>query len=391
MLKFGCAREPGDWRQEYQDVIEGNQFLDLNRTPCGWFLNISDENPILMTGYSSDGDNSRLKDVALIMRILNLRDVLTDALYWKGNLKFESISAPMSNFIIVASRDLPSLYRNETPKAHACVFEWCTRTIEASYSNGILSERTLSTWTNETKFSDPLTVTVEDGIATDYIYTQDIILTPPNQEDSFTVSNISAISTRFAMDNWAPSFLTYTNLSSSPILRYANTPGLSSCEPTNVITTWISTGRIAETLEQVAKAMSDALRANGLYAENVLGSGSPEIFVDVRWSWFAFPLCLLGLTTLFLFATMWQMSAHPRVWKSSSLTVLVHGLSWDAKIAFRGVKSMREIRERSSQLQVFLNQDKDGGTLDVKGDEETSISWEQKFVSQYVVNTRHVS
>lgn len=387
-LEFGCTNEPGEWRREHTQVLRGSQ-LELNRTSCGWYFNMTEEHPMLMSGYSISETQATMADDALVMRILNMRDPLTNDLYWNGTMRFPDITAPIANFAIVNSHNLAAVFQNRKPDAYNCVMQWCTRTIEASFSHGQLTERVLSTFTNDTQVSDPLNVSkIEDYW--DYTFTQDVILEPPSAINTFSVSNNSALSSRFTMDNWAPSFLTQANDSDTQWLRYMNgflpsdgggRPGARNSGKAE----WIARGYIPNAMEDMAYAMTTALRNNKKISEDILGTGAPQVFVEVRWGWLAFPIALLVLSITFLLVTIWQMSSHDRVWKSSSLTVLVHGLSWDAKYAFRDIKTMRGIRDKAAQLQVYLNPEKEGGTIDVDLQKDESYeTWDRQFVSRYL-------
>jgi hypothetical protein len=388
MIDHGCRNESGDWRIEYGQQNDGNSSLYLNQSSCGWFFNITSEKPLLMSGYPANiPEESPLADNALIMRLLNLRDPFSNELYWNTTLRFPDVPAPITNFAIVAASDLEAVHQNKTPQAYNCVMRWCTKTISSSFSQGILNERVLSIFTNDTQIPDPLVVQWLENSYWDYEYTQNISITPPGQSETFAVTNLSAIASRFTMDNWAPSMLTHTNLSTLPLLRYLNDypPGPSGhfAEMTNA-TTWISTRKIPDVMDDIAEAMTNALRNNKLYSQDVLGSGVPEIFVQVQWVWFAFPLGILVVTLIFLLITIWQTSGSYTLWKSSSLTVLTHGLSWDAKYAFREARSMRQIRARAKEVYVHLNLDKEAGTLDVNLEKESCGTWDEKFVVRYL-------
>lgn len=382
-LEFGCASEPGEWRREYRDVLNNLRPPDLNRTSCGWFFNLTSSEPMLMSGHSITTNEADLGDDFLVMRILNMRDPLTNALYWNGTMTFPDIYAPITNFAIVNARTREAVFENQRPDAYNCVMQWCTQKIQASFGEGFLSERVSSEFTNRSALPDPYVVTVEED-SLDFNYTHDVVVQSPSTKEVFSVSNNSAMSTRFTMDNWFPAFLTGANDSDTQWLRYWNAWPMSRLGIRSAsAASWITNGHIPDTFDDIANAMTRVLRNSRDNSKLVLGSGSPQIFVQVMWPWLVFPSAVLLLSAVFLTVTIRQMTSQQRVWKSSSLTILVHGLSWDARYAFRNARSMRDIRDISSQLPVFLNAEKEGGTLDANIEHETSGSWDKKLIARY--------
>lgn len=70
---------------------------------------------------------------------------------------------------------------------------------------------------------------------------------------------------------------------------------------------------------------------NSAAINNTSAAYGPDIFVDVRWAWLAYPLALLVYSTLFLFLTALDSRGRSYLFKNSILAVLVHGLQcWAA-------------------------------------------------------------
>ncbi|KAI4640363.1 hypothetical protein J4E93_008569 [Alternaria ventricosa] len=70
---------------------------------------------------------------------------------------------------------------------------------------------------------------------------------------------------------------------------------------------------------------------NSAAINNTSEAYGPEIFVDVRWAWLAYPLALLVYSALFLSLTALGSRRRTYLFKNSILAVLVHGLEgWDA-------------------------------------------------------------
>ena len=280
------------------------------------------------------------------------------------------------------ARDSPSVFRARRPNAHNCVMQWCVKTINASFADGCLQEQVQSFFLNDTELSNPLVI-IRSNDTFEYTYTRDIVIRKTATDETFMVSNVSALSSRYAMDNWAPLFLTKANASTSQIVRYQNW-GSYQLGMKNVDATWIASGSTPKAMEDMATAMTTALRNKKRNTENVLGSGSPEVFIEVRWDWLSFPLCVFGLSTLFLVTTACQISHQERTWKSSSLTSLVHGLDPDVRSCLAKARNMKEMRKAASQLHVHLDSGGNMRSLKTAQENEAEIDWTHTFLEQYL-------
>lgn len=100
-------------------------------------------------------------------------------------------------------------------------------------------------------------------------------------------------------------------------------------------------GQLAEYFEHIAQSTTNRLRigVSGPRISQELDDLDPvigtayevaETYVNVRWRWFAFPVALQVLAWYFayqvLFPTRWSRPKQ-RIWKSSALATLFHGLS----------------------------------------------------------------
>ncbi|KAI4648607.1 uncharacterized protein J4E78_008670 [Alternaria triticimaculans] len=124
----------------------------------------------------------------------------------------------------------------------------------------------------------------------------------------------------------------------------------------------------------LAQVGSKVIQGPGNFAaiNNTSDAYGPEIFVDVRWAWLAYPLALLVYSALFLFLTALGSRRRSYLFKNSILAVLVHGLEgWDAVDC---PELLTVAKERNSDLKRALGPAKaslienDDGLLKLKRD-----------------------
>ncbi|KAI4680342.1 uncharacterized protein J4E84_007990 [Alternaria hordeiaustralica] len=111
---------------------------------------------------------------------------------------------------------------------------------------------------------------------------------------------------------------------------------------------------------------------NSAAINNTSEAYGPDIFVDVRWAWLAYPLALLVYSALFLSLTALGSRRRSYLFKNSILAVLVHGLEgWNAADC---PELLTVAKERNSDLKRALEPAKasftenDDGLLKLKRD-----------------------
>ncbi|KAI4610352.1 hypothetical protein J4E80_008116 [Alternaria sp. BMP 0032] len=124
----------------------------------------------------------------------------------------------------------------------------------------------------------------------------------------------------------------------------------------------------------LAQVGSKVIQGPGNFAaiNNTSEAYGPDIFVDVKWAWLAYPLALLVYSTLFLLLTALGSRRRSYLFKNSILAVLVHGLEgWDAADC---PELLTVAKERNSDLKRALGPVKaclaenDDGLLKLKHD-----------------------
>ncbi|KAF2403482.1 hypothetical protein EJ06DRAFT_471465 [Trichodelitschia bisporula] len=367
LLTFDCLYESGDWRSDQSSYLNssyGVTWVDAKGNPtsktpagmsCGYFLNATSDNPIMMTGYALSSNNSASKTVGqgLLMRQLPLRHGLSTETKWGGSIHFPNTSQPIIDFITVATEDGTSVYANKTPVAHECMLQWCVKTIAASSSNGEYKEEVVSTFVDGSGPLDGWHPFFRDGIVRQH-YSLNVTLTPPGQNDTFWVSNLTMFQQMVLFNLALPSYLTVDDPSTTPILRYSNIlrnyPALKKT-PNDP---WLPPTNISQHFENMATSMDRALRSYPNTTEKVFGTGSFETYVHIRWAWLTLPFIVLLLSSLFLFVTILESCRRRDVgiWKTSSLATLAYGLSDDAKDELGSSRSMLELIEKANGMEV---------------------------------------
>ncbi|KAF2474372.1 uncharacterized protein BDR25DRAFT_385936 [Lindgomyces ingoldianus] len=306
LLTFDCLETRVDWTSNLTGP--GTEWTYPNGTVCGYWLNSTSKEPVLMSGYLKNSTNSG-EEEALLMRILALVTNPKRQTFYGGSINFKHIRNPIEDFIIVgAANEAPSVYRNETPIAHECVLSWCVKTIRSSYWQATYQEEVTDLYMNETEGPYPWTTIRIDspqGSGTDTYYAEDIVIDAPS----------SAVNTISIFDDIFPSFTTVANSSSEPLLRY-RTSFVNKVMP-----------NVSEHVDRMATAFTNVIRA-GSSKEMIYGDAyDKKTYVSVRWGWLSLPLGLLILSFVFLVATIIKSARETGqvgVRKTSAMATLLY-------------------------------------------------------------------
>jgi hypothetical protein len=159
---------------------------------------------------------------------------------------------------------------------------------------------------------------------------------------------IPAITTMNLMNFFQSVFTGYANYSESGGPTYS----------TDVMEALNDADNMTQLMDNVAASMTDYIRNVSSTVEHGTAWGS-ESFVHVRWAWLVLPLALAPLSFLFLLSAIWISGHHNvKVWKSSSLATIFHGLEHPPK-PDGAVNRRSEMEEAAKQLKVRLKQTSD--------------------------------
>ncbi|EAT86306.2 hypothetical protein SNOG_06475 [Parastagonospora nodorum SN15] len=294
LLEFACIYTTVDWTST------------LNM--CGYFLNSTSVDPILMSGYMVD-NNGKPKGEALLMRTLPLlSNPLREPLWGAGTINFKEIRNPIVDVLISSSAEASDVFANKPPVLQECVLAWCVKTVKSSYYVGTYKEDVTSTMINNTSGPQPWSATkLEDGSTyTDYL--ENVTIAAPSTGKNFSqwgwgVNNDTMFQTVVIFDRMFPAFTTVGN-DSQRVLRW------KTGHPTEVRTKrpdfnpWLLPNNITQHMDRLVEAMTNVIRSSSS-SELITGDAfDNEVYVRVRWAWLSLPLGLLLISCVFLLATV---------------------------------------------------------------------------------------
>ena len=355
LLTLACLEESGEWRRNA--TVNGTE---PSRTlSCGYFLNATSENPILMSGYAVNTSNiPNSADEILLMRNFNLHDVNVDQIYWGGSLNYQEPGFPLVDFIQVVSPDAASVLDNKPPVARECAIRWCTQRVVASYEEGHYTEQILSEGFDTSPPFDALDIT-DDMVFT---YYKNISISPDGSDLVFSVSNETILPTIFMFQNYFPAYLTTVNETDLPLFRTHNVVDLDSKYWPYPYNPFVGDASGQDYIKNMTRTITNNIRMNSHSSEFFMGSGGMETYIKVRWEWIALPLALVLLTLVLLLSVILssRKDGSIGIWKSSVLAALVNGFSDSVREQFGASTRLSDIFERSAQIRVQLRQGKDG-------------------------------
>ncbi|KAF2262248.1 hypothetical protein CC78DRAFT_582734 [Lojkania enalia] len=361
-LSFACLETRIDWIQGLEGI--GAEKTYPNGSVCGYFLNATSENPILMSGYSVDRHQS-FSGEALLMRTLPLvTPRFKKPLYGSGSINFKNRRNPIFDVLLVGAADgtAVSVYRNETPIAHECVLSWCVKTLSSSYYEGMYEERVVDTIINTTAAPFPwktTRVSTPAGNGTLIDYTQNVTIDASingRNGPYFGVNNDTAFATSFLFDKMFPSFYTAANESASKWLRY-KVYKTNLSERRLEYNPWLFPNNVPQYLERLATAFTNELRGTKDKEDHWGSAYDEEVFVSVRLQWITLPLGLLLFSLAFLVITMVRTYTQKEsigVWKNSAIATLLYGLPDEIQKKLKSSKTETTPRARAKELKVKL-------------------------------------
>jgi hypothetical protein len=343
-LSFACLTHTVDWKADSAGLFDLQQPYPT-ATGCGYFLNATSENPILMSGYLRDINGT--PGEVLTMRTLPLTELLTkQPLYGNGSILFKHIRHSIADVLIVFAGDgtAGAVYRNETPVAQECQLSFCVKTIQSSYNWGGYNEEVVNTMFNTTPGafpwqSFPYETETENG--TDIFYMDNItikvdMLSGERGLKEFGTSNTTASSILQGFRDIFPAFTTTMNESSPSILRYKTWKPEDPWTQTLNFNPWLAPNNVTRHMERLATAMTNVIRS-APSRQDVQGLAfAKQTFISVRWKWLAFPLLLLVLSLVFLVSTMIKTSkdVETGMWKTSAMPTLIYSLPKETQSRF---------------------------------------------------------
>ncbi|KAJ4295616.1 hypothetical protein N0V90_007629 [Kalmusia sp. IMI 367209] len=334
LLKFTCISSRMDWiRNLTRDETKSSY---PNGTMCGYFINTTSNDAIMMTGYAM-GSNVTYAGQALVARSLPLVDTVFRTTLFDGSIHFGHVRNPIVDFIVAGVQDIESAYANQTPVAHECMLSWCIKAIKSTYHLGAYNEEVVDTFFNSTPGVQPWlsnTFNYSGSIQHDHYYLEDIVIRAPwNPKNTYGLMNSTMLKIAATFDDFLPFFSTMVNTSSSALTRSRYWKTSRSTEYLMSFNPWLPPNNITRHLERIAIMMTNHVR----FTSNETAPGdawAKEVFVSVQWAWLTFPVVLLFTSLLFLITTIVRTSKDKSkvgIWKTSAMPALIYSLPKDVQ------------------------------------------------------------
>lgn len=330
LLTYACMPTRTDWVSSVNVSAKQVRESWPRANACGYFLNATSADPMLVAGYKVNDDHT--PGEALVMRLLDLMNVGADNYtLWNGSLNFANMADKFADFLVLGVDGFPSgIYTNSSRiTAHECALNWCVNTYSSKYHQGRYEENVIQSYYNDTLGASLLKI--DYNVTGVVIRDVDIVITPPYLEggDSFGMTGRTSMQQSVSLHEIIPGFVTLSNASAPPMLRYWNYgvgtsgAGWSRHFDNNP---WLPPTNITARMEKLAIALSSAMRATNS-TEWIDGEAyATKVFLIVGWAWLTLPLLVLLASFAFLVATVIHSSKGPQTWKNSAVATLMHAL-----------------------------------------------------------------
>jgi hypothetical protein len=364
-LTYACVYGRVDWMSNLDGGFTAEEKYP-NATMCGYFLNGTSEHPILMSGRIMDTNESSV-DETLIMRTLPLTTLTTkEPLFGNGSIHFKHIRNTIADVLIVAAvgGSSDSVYRKIPPIAQECVLSWCVKTVKSTYDWGRYEEEIIETHLNETSGPFPwvgFPFVDELGGGTDIFYMQDINVDGTTSDgrnfSGYGTDNKTASAIIQGFNDIFPAFTTAINGSDESTMRYKTYKEGPAFNRQLEYNPWLFPN-VSRHMDRLSTAMTNVIRS-AASKEMVTGKAfSRETFVRVRWVWLTLPLGLLGMSFVFLTATIFKSAIEKEqvgVLKNSAILTLLYGVSDEIRGKLTRSSSTGTPRAKAKELKVKLN------------------------------------
>ncbi|ENI06971.1 hypothetical protein COCC4DRAFT_133662 [Bipolaris maydis ATCC 48331] len=360
LLNFTCMETRVDWTSQ----LTGNQSTYPTAKVCGYFLNATSEQPILMSGYMLDEQGNKAGE-ALMMRTVPLTSYpLRDPLWGDGSINFKEVRNPIVDALISSTASSADVFADKIPILHECVLSWCVKTIQSSYYLGTYKEEVTNTFINDTKGEYPWATNElpEEGIIiTDYLENVTIAAPPTDQgfpEYGWGVNNDTMFNVVLVFDRIFPSFTTSTNYSETPVFRWRTGNPTIAYAKIPKFNPWLVPNDIPRHLERMTSSLTNVIRSSSS-GESVYGKAfDTEVYVKVTWAWLSLPLCLLFVSCVFLVSTVIKSATEKgqvSIRKNSAIATLLYGLPDHFQKRLAKSDSKGTPRTQAKELKVRLS------------------------------------
>lgn len=334
LLEFGCKNTSAEW---LSTVAYGGPGANPNVTSCGYYLNVPNNLPQLMSGYEIEADNT-IGEI-LATRFLALSDVFTNERFFDGSISYGNIKNPIVDFIVVSTpSNFEGAAANRTPIIRECEVHWVVQELEAKVSNNLLSESIIETMEFPSDLNNPWDPNDSDSYLANFALTLPDVHSLTGANSTYGMDNTTARKVWQVWTEIAPS--TYTRPSSKNPVQSGDVLKMNwlSSRPTllqvfDSTLPWDASSNITAHMADAIHVMNQVVRRNTISQRHrhdvaVGHAFQYVVMVQVNWPWVAFPVALLFTGLIFLLLTVWQSSKNKQeigVWKGSALPALFRG------------------------------------------------------------------
>lgn len=263
------------------------------------------------------------------------------------------------------------------PWAQQCSLSACVQTLQSSVENGELIEKPIKSVTNDTvpRTADvienliPVTITTpsHNGTLETYTMTREVVLAMQTWFEYLFRDGSASRSAEYISR-------TLKTAPGSANVLVNLTVGISSGETffdTDIVQAFYWNyyeypGGIEMLMHDMAVSMTVSLRSIG--GEAVQGMAFiNQTYVHVQWGFVAVPVAAVAMAALFLVTVMWKTRASgTRLWKTSALAMLFHGLDEDARERFEDLRGFAAKMKEARGVKVRLEEE--GGRTSLRLD-----------------------
>ncbi|KAF2403483.1 hypothetical protein EJ06DRAFT_471848 [Trichodelitschia bisporula] len=359
---FRCQNGTGEWMS---NVSSTDPYPNV--AMCGYFLNLPKSPPVFLSGYAVDASGK--PGEAMSTQILSFSNTSSRLPLYGGSMRFKYVRSPIWDLLVSGTPGgIAGAYGAVKPEVNECIFYFCAKTVQSGAYWGRLSENVAKEVPLDA--SEPYPWIVVDPVKNLVRYLAEFNLELPShgdqaalQNNTFFVSNLTAVKTALLIDEIAPSYVTALNASVAPLLKYDNALrfGGSLIEANPQTNPWMPPNNITAHAERLAATLTSTFRNTREGegdVEMVLGIAWEEkTFISFRWVWFIMPVALLFFSLIFLVATVIRSSRDEPdvgILKTSTIAVLFNGLGKDVQEEVRPNCPISEVKARARELKVTL-------------------------------------
>ena len=255
---------------------------------------------------------------------------------------------------------------NYNPWAKQCTLQYCLQTFDSSVVNGVLMENVTATILNSSvvdigrsKGNSLVTLTAADNV-------------------TYAVGMGASLGIKSWFGDLVASGSAIRNSSYANFTRTDNTVVVNLTVGISEGATYFDndiiqafywdyyeyTNGLEMAMSDLATSMTVAFRSfNG--AVPVKGRAFTfESYVHVRWGWITLPVLVVLLTTVFLVAAVVRTrQSRTKLWKSSALAMLFHGLDHETRDRFTRPASLAFQKKEARGIMVRLDEGVDGESM----------------------------